>query len=302
MKFSKSSGSVDVEFILIQGSKSTLFIGLYIFGNFQDGQGLSTNQCVKQIQCVNKNEVSVQVQMPLSGGQYVVMPVTFKAGETNDFELIVHTEEKVTLFEVDGNAQGMRATTKVDFGSKPNTKKPSGYARFGHIKDGGGSKQIELKPEKAPKQKEPAQAPPKAPKPYTPPAKSEKEKTPKAKGSPAPKPQHHSQSHSTPLKQSKGGGGGILDFKSPRVSNNSKGDVLLSFGGSGGGSRSKSSAKGGSAKTTKETQTTTGPDGKKHKQTTITTTVTTFRCGGCGASQSKNSHQCSSCGAKLKKQ
>jgi len=162
---------------------------------------------------------------------------------------------------------------------------------FGHI---GGGKQIEPKQEKT-KHKEPP-TPQKAPKPYTPPAKQtpQKEtKTPKQPKSPnpAPKPQH-SQSHATPVqKQSKGG---FLD--SIKTSKDSKGDVIVSVNSG----RSKSNLKG-STKSAKETHTVVGSDGKKHKQTTVTTTITTFRCGGCGATQTKNSHQCSSCGAKLKK-
>jgi len=47
MKFGKSTGSHDVEFVLIQGSKTTCFIGLYIFGGYQDGGGLSQKSMCK---------------------------------------------------------------------------------------------------------------------------------------------------------------------------------------------------------------------------------------------------------------
>jgi hypothetical protein len=266
MKFAKSSGTFDVEFVLIQGTKTTCFIGVYIFGGYQENQGLNQNQVVKQVQCTNKNEISVRVQMPATSGPFVVMPVTFKAGETNDFQLLIITEEKLSLFELDGTAvQSLKATKLPDFTPKPNVKQPSGYALV--VAAGGTSKQITLPKEVSktsgssskPSKPDPVPAP--APKPYVPP-----------KSSPPPKSSSSSSSQQRTTQTT-------IDPKSKvtttvDVSKDRKGDLILSFGKSGSTPK---------------------------KTTTTTATVMSFYCSGCGNSQKKGVKQCTSCGAKLKK-
>jgi len=232
------------------------------------------NQCVKQVQCVNKNELSIRVQMPASSGQYIVMPITFKAGETNQFQLLINTDDKVSLMEVDGTAQAMKAVAKIpDWTPKVNAKQPTGYSMI--ISPGGGSKQIALPKEvsrSTPSTKEKSQPvaspksapPPKEkttatssskpkPKPYTAPKTSQSSS--KSTSTSKPAKTHHSSSHSTKT---------TVD-----VSKDRKGDIIISFGG------------GGKSKTT--------------------STVESFYCGGCGASQKKGAKQCTSCGVKLKK-
>jgi hypothetical protein len=282
MKFSKSSGNYDVEFVLIQGSKTTCYIGLYIFGSYQEGQGLSTNQCVKQVQCINRNEISVKVQMPASSGQFIVMPTTFKAGETNDFQLLILTEDKLSLIEVDGSAQALKSVAKVpEVNPKPNVKQPSGYSLV--IAPGGGSKPLPLSKEVS-GSSSPAKSPissssskssqtsqitvPAAkpmPKPYTAPKPiSQPVSSPKPYTAPksTPKPYTAPKSKSTVLPSSKG--------TSVDISKDRKGDVILTFG-----SKSKSNNK--------------------------SNVIESFYCGGCGASQKKGAKQCTSCGVKLKK-
>jgi len=283
MKFGKSSGNYDVEFVLIQGSKTTCYIGLYIFGGYQEGQGLSTNQCVKQVQCINRNEISVKVQMPSSSGQFMVMPTTFKAGETNDFQLIILTEDKLSLIEVDGTAQALKSVAKVpEVNPKPNVKQPSGYSLV--IAPGGGSKPLPLSkevsgsssPVKSPissssssksSQTSQTTVPAKPmPKPYTAPkSNTQPVSSPKPYTAPksTPKPYTAPKSKSTVMASPSKG-------TSMDISKDRKGDVILTFG-----SKSKSNNK--------------------------SNVIESFYCGGCGASQKKGAKQCTSCGVKLKK-
>uniref|UniRef100_A0A6B2KYK4 Calpain catalytic domain-containing protein n=1 Tax=Arcella intermedia TaxID=1963864 RepID=A0A6B2KYK4_9EUKA len=289
LKFGKT-GTIDVEINLIQGPKATCFVGLYIFGGYQDGKGLAQNQCVKQLQCTNKNEISVSVQMPTQGGDYVIMPVTFKPGETNEFDLLIQTKEKVTLFELEGNMQALRSNKVPEVSSK-NTKKPAGYAivaRQGNkAKDAGKDlsmhtpspasprtapapqgKTTMMAPARASPSPAPKPAPatkpsvasppaPKPAKPAPPTAKSSVASSPAPKPAPKPTPKPY-------VPPAKAGGGGT----SISLHSNQKGDVILSFGGS-----------------------------KKPKQNT----TTIYHCGGCGTQIAKGAAKCSRCGVKLKK-
>eukprot|EP01125_Pyxidicula_operculata_P012207 TRINITY_DN399_c3_g1_i1.p1 TRINITY_DN399_c3_g1~~TRINITY_DN399_c3_g1_i1.p1 ORF type:complete len:893 (-),score=210.58 TRINITY_DN399_c3_g1_i1:267-2945(-) len=109
---SKKSSNTNIEISLTQGDGKVCFIGLYIFGNYQDGSPLSTNQVAKSVQCTNKSQLSVELSMP-TNGSYVIMPVTFKPGEQNTFDLALYTQEKVSLYELNGPANARMTSAKV---------------------------------------------------------------------------------------------------------------------------------------------------------------------------------------------
>jgi len=213
--------------------------------------------------------------MPASGGPYLVMPITFKAGESNDFQLVIISDDKLALFEVEGNAQALKVSSRIPEPShKANAKEPAGYAMI--VSPGGTSKDIALPKEvsgsshnnskadsiplKASSKAEPIplKASSKVPK------SSSQAQIPEAKTPKSPKQPKTSRepTKSTPLK----GSTTNIDLSRDR-----RGDIILSFGSS------------------------------KPKTKTKTTTVESFYCGGCGAIQKKGAKQCTSCGVKLKK-
>jgi len=122
IKFDKKlmgGGNYDVEFVLTQAEKKPCFVGFYLFGGYKDGIELSKNNLIKQTTCINKVEINLEVRLPASGGEYVIMPTCFTTDEKNEFELRINTKEKISLAELSGTNGRLQAKNLGDTVKKP---------------------------------------------------------------------------------------------------------------------------------------------------------------------------------------
>eukprot|EP01125_Pyxidicula_operculata_P016579 TRINITY_DN5723_c0_g1_i1.p1 TRINITY_DN5723_c0_g1~~TRINITY_DN5723_c0_g1_i1.p1 ORF type:complete len:708 (+),score=180.70 TRINITY_DN5723_c0_g1_i1:166-2289(+) len=99
VEFESTQGSCDVDILLTQGPGPLRQIGMYIFGEYEDGKDVDPELLVKKIQCAECPISESSLSMPRDG-KYVIMPICFTPDQETTFELALYANEKISLYEV----------------------------------------------------------------------------------------------------------------------------------------------------------------------------------------------------------